>query len=52
MGDSEVDKMTADNAGMDCFLVTWGFRDRDELAALRSTSLIDSPEQILEQVKG
>ena len=29
VGDSEVDKMTADNAGMDCFLVTWGFRDRD-----------------------
>lgn len=52
VGDSEVDKMTADNAGMDCFLVTWGFRDRDELAALRPTSLIDSPEQILEQVKG
>ena len=45
-------KMTADNVGMDCFLVTWGFRDRDELAALRPTALIDRPEQILEKIKG
>lgn len=52
VGDSEVDKMTADNVGMDCFLVTWGFRDRDELAALRPTALIDRPEQILEKIKG
>ena len=50
VGDSEVDKKTADNAGMDCFLVTWGFRDRDELAALEPTALIDRPEQILERV--
>ena len=50
VGDSEVDKKTADNAGMDCFLVTWGFRDRDELAALEPAALIDRPEQILEKV--
>ena len=50
VGDSEVDKKTADNAGMDCFLVTWGFRDRDELAALEPAALIDQPEQILEKV--
>ena len=27
IGDSEVDIETAANAGMDCILVTWGYRD-------------------------
>ncbi len=31
VGDSEVDILTANNAGMDCILVSWGFRSRDEL---------------------
>ena len=52
VGDGETDVRSARNAGLRCVAVTWGFRDRDELAALRPTSLIDSPEQILEQVKG
>lgn len=34
VGDSEVDIMTAKNAGMDCISVLWGFRDRDYLAKL------------------
>lgn len=46
VGDSEVDKATADNVGMDCFLVTWGFRDRGELQALKPTALVDRPEEI------
>lgn len=31
IGDSEVDKATADNSGLNCISVTWGFRDRDLL---------------------
>ncbi len=31
VGDSDVDLTTAENAGMPCVLVTWGFRSREEL---------------------
>lgn len=31
VGDSEVDVQTAENAGIPCILVTWGFRDEDYL---------------------
>ena len=31
VGDSEVDILTAENAGMDCVSVCWGFRDEGEL---------------------
>ena len=31
IGDSEVDILTAKNAGMDCISVLWGFRDEDYL---------------------
>lgn len=31
VGDSEVDILTAENAGMDCVSVCWGFRDEAEL---------------------
>ena len=33
VGDTEVDLLTAANAGMDCIAVTWGFRDEAELIA-------------------
>ena len=33
VGDTEVDLLTAENAGMDCIAVTWGFRDEAELIA-------------------
>ena len=33
VGDSEVDILTAANAGVPCLSVTWGFRDRDVLSA-------------------
>ena len=31
VGDSDVDIMTAKNAGLPCISVLWGFRDRDFL---------------------
>lgn len=48
VGDSEVDKMTADNAGLPCISVDWGFRDREELEKLSPDYLISRPEELLE----
>lgn len=47
VGDSEVDKKTADNAGLPCISVDWGFRDREELEKLQPAYLISSPEELL-----
>ena len=47
VGDSEVDKMTADNAGIDCVLVSWGFRDKAMLESLKPLSVIDSPKELI-----
>lgn len=43
VGDSEVDIKTAKNAGMHSFAVTWGFRDKKQLKALKPDYLIYSP---------
>lgn len=34
VGDSEVDVLTARNAGVPCLSVLWGFRDREEMEAV------------------
>ena len=47
VGDSEVDFATAKNSGMDCALVTWGFRTVEELAEFSPTAFIDKPEGLL-----
>lgn len=46
IGDSEVDKLTADNTGIDCVLVSWGFREREALEQLKPILLADTPKQI------
>ena len=46
VGDSEVDFATAKNSGMDCALVTWGFRTVEELAEFSPKALIDKPEEL------
>lgn len=48
VGDSDVDKATADNCGMECVSVTWGFRDRELLEELKPAGIIDEPWQLLE----
>lgn len=48
VGDSEVDRMTAENAGLPCISVDWGFRDREELEKLKPAWLISRPEELLE----
>ncbi len=47
VGDSEVDFATAKNTGMDCALVSWGFRTKEEMAAFTPTAWINHPEELL-----
>ena len=46
VGDSEVDFMTAENSGMDCMLVSWGFRTKEELAECTPKAWIEQPEEL------
>ena len=48
IGDSEVDAATARNAGMDCILVSWGFRERELLASYDPIAIADQPSDIWE----
>lgn len=50
VGDSEVDKATAENSGLDCVLCSWGFRERELLESLKPMSIIDKPEELLEVI--
>ena len=50
VGDSEVDIQTAQNAGVDCISVTWGFKDKDFLVDNGATVLVDSVEELLEKI--
>lgn len=46
VGDSEVDVLTAKNAGIACASVCWGFRSREELLDAGATALFDTPEEL------
>lgn len=46
VGDSEVDILTAKNAGVPCLSVLWGFRDRSELASAGGTYFCETPEAL------
>ncbi len=48
VGDSEVDIQTAQNAGVDCISVTWGFKDREFLRANGGMRLVDMPMEVLQ----
>ncbi len=46
VGDSEVDVQTANNAGMPCVSVSWGFRDRAYLLENGAVHMCDSPRDL------
>lgn len=48
IGDSDVDIETAQNAGLPCISVTWGFRSRAFLLAHGASRCIDRPEELLQ----
>lgn len=47
VGDSEVDILTAANAGVDCLSVTWGFRTQEHLREAGATRFIHEPGELL-----
>lgn len=55
VGDSDVDILTAQNAGVPCLSVTWGFRGEEELLAAGATHIChtpaDLPKAIAEMMK-
>lgn len=46
VGDSDVDFRTANNAGIPCISVLWGFRSRDLLASLGATTFCNHPSEL------
>ena len=46
VGDSEVDLKVAENAGLPCLLVTWGFRDKAQLVAAGGKYFCDDPTDL------
>lgn len=51
VGDSDVDVLTAQNAGVPCCAVSWGFRSRAQLEGLSPDLLVDTPLEIAAYVK-
>ena len=46
IGDSEVDLQVAENAGLPCLLVTWGFRDKEDLEKAGGKYFCDNPSDL------
>ena len=52
VGDSEVDILTARNAGLPCVSVLWGFRDREFLLEKGATCVVDAPCKLPDALDG
>ena len=46
IGDSDVDVLTARNAGLPCISVLWGFRSREFLEKHGAQTFVSSPKEI------
>lgn len=51
VGDSEVDVITAKNAGVPCVNVLWGFRDREDMEAAGGTHFCEQCEELAEKIE-
>jgi len=51
VGDSEVDILTANNAGLPCISVLWGFRDRELLEKCGGSCFCSRAEQLIDAVE-
>ena len=51
VGDSEVDILTARNAGVPCLSVSWGFRDEDCLVEAGADHLCRTPAELVNSLK-
>jgi len=50
IGDSEVDVLTAKNAGMDCITVLWGFRDREDLEREGASCFAQTADEVFDRI--
>ena len=51
VGDSDVDVLTAHNAGVTCCAVSWGFRPEESLRAAGAERIAASPAQLLSMLE-
>lgn len=51
IGDSDVDVKTADNAGVKCVSVTWGFRSKNFIKDNGGYDFADTPEEMAAKIK-
>ena len=51
VGDSEVDVLTAKNAGMPCLSVLWGFRDREDMQAVGAEHFCNDTSLLTEKLE-
>ena len=51
VGDSEVDVITARNAGVACLSVLWGFRDREDMTAVGAEHFCGKTETLAEKIE-
>ena len=52
IGDSQTDELTGKNAGMPVIGVTWGFRGREVLEECGVDYIAETPQEILDIIKG
>lgn len=50
VGDSEVDVLTAKNAGVPCLSVLWGFRNRADMEAVGVPHFCEKPEDLVKAI--
>ena len=51
VGDSEVDVLTAKNAGVPCVSVLWGFRNREEIEAAGGSVFCEGPMNLADAIE-
>ena len=52
IGDTEVDLQTAENAGLNCICVAWGFRSIEELQAAGADAIVGNADELEELITG
>lgn len=51
IGDSDVDIVTAQNTGIECIVVDWGFRSKEFLIQHGAKTIVSKPQELLEIFK-
>jgi len=51
IGDSDVDAMTAINAGVDGICVLWGYRDKSDLVSVGAKTFVNTADELYNKIK-